>query len=86
MIGISGYPDGLYPVTALGNCFSYPPLMQYQAAPSRTAPSPDSLLDDANVVMVGTRAPLEPSTSERLSKQFRAVQSYGDFRVLHRGH
>jgi hypothetical protein len=85
MVGISGYPDGLYPVTALGNCFSYPPIMQYQAAPSRTAPSPASLLDDANVVMVGTQAALDAATNERLGQEFRKVQSYGDFRVLHRG-
>jgi hypothetical protein len=85
MIGVSGYPDGLYPVSALGNCFSYPPIMQYQAAPSRTAPSPASLIDDANVVMVGTRATLDDATSRRLAQEFRGVQSYGEFRVMHRG-
>jgi hypothetical protein len=85
MIGISGYPDGLYPVSALGNCTTYPPIMQYQAAPSRTAPSPASLLDNANVVMVGSRSALDTETSQRLNDEFRGVQSYGDFRVLHRG-
>jgi len=85
MLGMPSYPDGLYPVSALGNCVSYPAIMQYQAAPSRTAPSPASLLDDANVVMVGTRAALDSTTSERLAKEFRSVQSYGDFRVLQRG-
>lgn len=85
MLGISGYPDGLYPVTALGNSVSFPPFMQYQATPSRTSPSPASLLDDANVVMVGSRAGLDKATNERIRDEFRLAQGYGEFRVWHRG-
>ena len=85
MLGIPGYPDGLYPVTALGSCVSFPAFMQYQAVPSRTAASPASLLDDADVAMIGSRAHTDAATDERLSNEFRTAQAYGDFRVLQRG-
>jgi hypothetical protein len=84
MIGMPGFADGLYPITALGNCTSYPPALQYQATPSRTAPSASDLFEDANVVMVGRRAPMDSASNSRLGKQYVSVQNYGEFRVYHR--
>jgi hypothetical protein len=84
MVGVAGYPDGLYPVTALGNCVSFPPFLQYKALPSRTAPSPASLFEAANVVMLGTKAKVDKATNERLTEDFRLAQGYGNFRVFAR--
>ena len=59
-----------------------PPTMRFHALPSKTAPSPGALLDEAKVVLMGGAAGLDPAASERLNRDFRPVQAAGGARIL----
>jgi len=82
VVGVAGLPDGLYPIQMLSSTDLLPPTMRFHALPSKTAPSPGALLDEAKVVLMGGAAGLDPAASERLNRDFRPVQAAGGARIL----
>jgi hypothetical protein len=82
VVGMPGLDDGLYPIQALSNAPQLPPPLHFTARPSKTAPSPAALLDEARVVLAGASATLDATVSLRLDNEFRPVETRRDVRML----
>jgi hypothetical protein len=79
VVGMQGYPDGLYRVDALTRNELFPPKMQRQGAPLRTG-APADLMGDAQAVLAG-QAALDGAANERLGREFEAVAAPGGSRL-----
>jgi hypothetical protein len=79
--GVSGLPDGLYPIESLSSSDLLPPAMRFNAGP-RKGGAPATLLGEARVVLIGASASIDAATNERLNREFRPIQVAGSDRVL----
>lgn len=76
-IGSNEYPDGLYAVDSLSSSMWFPLVIKGKGGSLKTSPSPDTLLDEARVVVTGARTRLDKKTEQRLNSEFHVLQSYG---------
>jgi len=74
LIGVPNYADGIYPLKALTLNALWPPEMKSYPAPAATAPVPQSLVSNAQVVLTGSAVTFEGADAEQLARDFRTAR------------
>lgn len=81
-LGMWAYADGLYPVETLSTYEGIPRALQHYAAPARPTTDQVALIDEARAVLIANHVKRSEALQAVLARDFRPVQTAGDFQLL----